>query len=286
MSRTAALLVLLLAIISGVIASATVLKYVKQAKPAVTQDPMAPVVIAKVEIPASTAIRTDQIEISQRSPKTIPEGAIVSKEAALGRVTRATIYPGEIVLGNRLAEPGSPDGLPALIPKGFRAISLRVDASTSVAGFIFPGHYIDILTTIKMPDSQRDTITKVILQNIKVLATGHEIERGADDKEKDKSQAKIVPTVTVLVTLEQAERLALAVSAGDVELVLRNRTDQAQEETAGVSLASLIPQANKDIETQRAVATQVPAPAEPTPRPVRTVQLYRGAEKTEMTFKY
>ncbi|MFH1738939.1 MAG: Flp pilus assembly protein CpaB [bacterium] len=282
MSKTAAFFVLILAVLSGLIASATVMKYVKQHVQSQPKENLTtPIVMVNTEISAGSVIRAEQISLAKGDPNTVPEGAIVSEKDALGRVAKTTVYPGEILSANRLAAPGSPGGLPALIPTGDRAITLRVDDTISVAGFVRPGHHVDVLTTIDLPNSDHDTVSKTILQNIKVIATGQEIERNEEN-----SKAKVVPTVTVLVTLQQAERLTLAANAGAIRLVLRNHIDTAEEITPGVTLTGLIPQANRAIQHEEPVAAQPPVPFQTKPRPVRIVQLYRGTEKTEVTFNH
>ena len=290
MSKSVAFFVLLLAIVAGLIATTMVMRYIKQQqKPAQVKAETAPVVVVKAQIPAGTSIRSEQIAVAQRPPKTIPQGAIKSATDVIGRVVRTTVYPGEVLMQNRLAASGGLGGLPALIPRGYRAITLRVDDRQSVAGFIRPGHCVDVLTTLDLPNSSRDIMTKVILQNIRVIATGQEIEETEESEEGEKKKAKkvrVVPTVTVIVTLEQAESLTLASSAGVIRLVLRSHTDRIEEKTAGVTLSSLIPQAEKDLEEETPVVVALPAFSEPTPVPVRTVEVYRGTEKTDVTFKY
>ncbi|HPA46138.1 MAG TPA: Flp pilus assembly protein CpaB, partial [bacterium] len=184
------------------------------------------------------------------------------------------LYPGEVLMNHRLTPQGGSGGLPTLIPEGYRAITLRVDDTISVAGFVHPGDHVDVLTTVDLPDMDGESATKAILQNVKVIATGQEIERS------DENKPKTVSTVTVLTTLEQAERLTLATIAGTIRLVLRNHADHQQSYTPGITLSGLIPQSRRE-SSQPEPSTGI---AVPPPRPVRTVQVYRGGEKSEVTF--
>lgn len=285
MTKRAGVFVLIIALLCGLFASVTVMKYVKQlnAKEAKVAKPMGPVLVTKVSIPAGGNILTNQVEIAQRPVDTIPAGAIKSLKDAEGRVVRATLYPGEMVLEERLIKRGSLGGLPSLIPKGMRAITLKVDEMINVSGFVRPGHYVDILTTIDIEGDVKETVTKTILQMIQVIATGKEIENQEDDK-----NAKVVPTVTVLVTLEQAERLALATNAGQIRLVLRNLEDSNEVLTQGVTLTSLIPRSVLPLPLPKPVEVEdkekeEPRP-EPTPIPMRVIEVYRGTEKSEVSF--
>ncbi len=281
MTKRAGFLVLLFALFSGLIASAAVMKYVRninEQKLIVPQT--APVVVSKVSIPAGGVILDSQIEVVQRPITDIPSSSIKTIKSAEGRIVRTTIFPGEVIMDERLVKPGSLGGLPSLIPTGMRAITLKVDETTSVSGFVRPGHFVDILTTIDVAGGEK-TITKTILQNIRVIATGHEIENGHEDK-----KVKVIPTITVLATLEQSERIALATNAGSIRLVLRNHEDVEEVITEGVSLSSLIPQANHDIELSPPVLVEAfdePVP-QSIPNNVRVVEVYRGTQKTEVTF--
>ena len=287
MSKAAAFLVLAIAVLSGLFASAAVVKYMQQQKKTETAAavPMTALVIAKEEIPAGTTIRSEHIDLVERVAEAAPPGAIKNKNEVVGRMVKSAIYKDEVIVEKRLVEPGSAGGLPALIPNKQRAFTVRVDETISVAGFIRPGHYIDIVTTVDIDydGAGRETISKVILQNIRVIATGKEIER------KDENRAKVVPTVTVLVTLEQAERLALASNAGTVLLVLRNHTDKVEETTEGARLTSLIPNVHQGLEPPEPVVfTEIePLPIEPlpTPIPLKTIVVHRGKTISEVSFK-
>ncbi len=280
MTKRAGLLVLIVALFSGLMASAAVMKYVKQVRAQQTQiQPMDSVVITKVSVPAGGTLLDTQIVTVQRPLDSIPAGAIRSLKEAQGRVVRTTLYPGEIILEERLIKRGSMGGLPSLIPIGMRAITLKVDDTISVSGFVRPGHYVDILTTVDVDDDQGKTVTKTILQSIQVIATGQEIENQEDDK-----KSKVVPTVTVLVTLEEAERLALATNAGMIRLVLRNHDDLEQIPTEGITLNSLIPQAQREIELPPPVFVEEEKESQPLPAAprLRVVEVYRGTQKTDV----
>ena len=163
-----------------------------------------------------------------------------------------------------------------------RAITLKVDETMSVAGFVQPGHHVDIVTTIENNDLQEGANSKVILQNIRVIASGHEIER------KDDEKPKIVPTVTVLVNLEQAERLSLAANVGSIRLVLRNHADKDEEMTTGAKMSSLIFQEPKSFLPPPQlveIPEEEPEVIEEPINNVHTVIIHRGNSQTEVSFR-
>lgn len=281
MSKTVGFLVLFIALVSGLFASATVMKYIQSQRAALTTKSnasMAKVVITQKEIPAGTTITAEHIAVVDRSKETVPASGFANAKDVIGRMVKSTIYKDEIVLNERLVEPGAPGGLPALIPKGMRAVTLRVDDTISVGGFVQPGHHVDIVTTVDLRGNENETVSKVILQNIRVLATGQEIER----KEEEKS--KVVPTVTVLVTLEQAERLVLATNAGTIRLVLRNHHDTSEDPTNGIKLSNLVTTGIQELVPPTLEKTPI-LNEEPDPRAnVRIVEVFRRAERTEVVF--
>lgn len=280
MTKGAAFITLIIATVAGLFASYSISNYVKsiQAQNSDQQNGWAWVVHAEKEIPAGTKILADMVSKTHMPPEALPDGFFSEEDAVVNRVPISTIYPGEMILEKRLAGIGAPAGLPAMIPNGFRAITLKVDDTIGVGGFIRPGNYVDVVTTIDIGQSARDLISKVILQNVLVIATGKDVESSEEKK------AKVVPTVTVLVSLEKAERLSLATSAGSIRLVLRSHADQNEELTDGVTLDNLIPQIKQDF-----VETPTPKPEpeeEATPKKeMRVVEVYRGSEKTELTFE-
>ncbi|HOJ62531.1 MAG TPA: Flp pilus assembly protein CpaB [bacterium] len=289
MSKGAAFFLLLVAVISGAVATAAVRNYLQSniaAQQTGAAPPMAQVVVAKFKIPAGTAIKPEYLVVTELPAKAIPMNAFKTMEKLEGRVVNSDIYPGEVVLSSRLEPEGAQAGLSALIPKGMRAITLKVDDTTGVAGFVKPGNYVDVVTTIRSAEVQEGAISKVVLQNVKVIATGEQVEVNPQDAK----QSRKVPTVTVLVTLEQVERLSLATTQGLMRLVLRNQTDTSEEQTMGATLSKLIPMANEDPSPPREVVAapvvEAPAPTPtPKPRPVRTVQLLSGNSVKEFTFQ-
>ncbi|MBN2326927.1 MAG: Flp pilus assembly protein CpaB [Candidatus Omnitrophica bacterium] len=290
MSKGGLIFFLLLAIGSGFIATAAVRNYMANAVAAVEPVKMVtePVVVAKFKVLAGTSLNEENLKITQFPKGTAPENVYTKIEDLDGRVVNSNLYPGEIVLPYRLEGEGAMAGLTAIIPKGLRAITLRVDDQSSVAGFVRPNNYVDVIITLNTPETGSDTISKVILQNVKILATGQQIET---DPENEKGK-RVVPTVTVLATLEQCERISLASTTGRVRLVLRNYGDQAEVETGGARLSSLLPESEADMSPPKEVIIEVtptPAPAAAPAPPqdrFRTVKLHSGDNTREIHFSY
>jgi pilus assembly protein CpaB len=199
----------------------------------------------------------------------------------------------------RLAPEGTAAGLSAVIPEGYRAMTVKVDDAAGISGFIMPGSLVDVVVTIDPQGmSHQDPVSKIVLQNIKVLANGQNI-----DKPENEREANSVKAVTLQVTPEQAEKLALAATEGKLQLVMRNQVDQGDEQTPGVNKRNLLggeaaqpvpdpgalkseqpKQENKP--ARRAAPAAKPAAAAPAPQPTprASVEMIEGAKKRNVEF--
>jgi pilus assembly protein CpaB len=170
-------------------------------------------------------------------PETIAlQGLIDKKEDALGRVLILPVDANEPVLKHDLAPTGS-YGLSAKIPSGMRATSVKTNEVMNVSGFLFPGSHVDVLVTLRGENSA-DMVTRTVLQNVQVLATGNKTDPDPNGKPEN------VNVVTLLVTPQESEKLALAQNQaaqnqGTIHFVLRNGGDTARPNTAPVDMAEL-----------------------------------------------
>lgn len=294
------LIVLVGALIFGVLAAVSVSKYLSSAQ-AYTKN-LNKVAVAKVAIPIGSKIIAEQIMVVQFPKESIPDGAFDSPEKLAGRVAVMNIAAREPITESRLAPEGTAAGLSAVIPEGYRAMTVKVDDAAGISGFIMPGTLVDVVVVIdpREGSGNQDPISKIVLQNIKVLANGQNI-----DKPKDEREANSVKAVTLQVTPEQAEKLALASSEGRLQLVMRNQIDQGDEQTPGVNKRSLLsgetatqtpdPGALKSEQTKqqsrpvgrRSAPVAKPAaaaPAAPQPTPRASVEMIEGAKKRSVEF--
>ncbi|CAN5613119.1 Flp pilus assembly protein CpaB [soil metagenome] len=227
----------LAAIAFGLIAAVSVSRYLTSAQ-AYTKN-LTNVVVAKVDIPIGSRIIAEQLAVVQFPRNVAPEGAFpLIDDKLIGRVVVTRLSPREPVTENRLAPVGAAGGLSSVIPDGYRAMTVKVNDVVGVSGFIMPGTLVDIVVVTSPPkdSGNGEMISKIVLQNIKVLASGQNIDKPKDDREVERA----VKAVTLQVTPEQAEKLALASSEGKLQLVMRNSVDQGDEVTPGASKSSLL----------------------------------------------
>ncbi len=228
-------IVLVGALLFGLLAAFSVSRYLSSAQ-AYTKN-LTRVAVAKVAIPVGTKIIPEQVMVVQFPKESTPDGAFDTPEKLAGRVAVTNIAPREPITEARLAPEGTAAGLSAVIPEGYRAMTVKVDDVVGISGFIMPGTLVDVVVVIEPDDraGMKDPISKIVLQNIKVLANGQNI-----DQPENQREANSVKAVTLLVTPEQAEKLALAASEGRLQLVMRNSIDQGDEQTTGMDKRKLL----------------------------------------------
>lgn len=224
------------------------------------------VIAAAVAVQPGVPLTADNLtEINW--PTNVPlEGLIEKKEDAIGRVPIYALEAKEPVQKHGLASSGS-FGLSAKIPDGMRATSVKTNEVMNIAGFIFPGSHVDVLVTLR-GDNNTSGATHTVLQNVQVLATGTKTDPDPNGKPEN------VSVVTLLVTPEESEKLALAQSQatqnqGNIHFVLRNGGDAARPNTAPVDMAELagIP---KKVPQPQLHAKRAPPPKAPEDYKVET----------------
>jgi pilus assembly protein CpaB len=266
-------IVLVGALIFGVLAAVSVSKYLSSAQ-AYSKN-LNRIAVAKVAIPIGTKILPEQVMVVQFPKESTPDGAFENPEKLAGRVAITNIAPREPITESKIAPEGTAGGLSAMIPEGYRAMTVKVDDAVGISGFIQPGTLVDVVVVID-PDAQagmQNPISKIVLQNIRVLANGQNL-----DKPDDEKQANSVKAVTLQVTPEQAEKLALAANEGKLQLVMRNQIDQGDEQTPGVNKRSLLTGEKASQQPEPGSLKSEQPKQESAPRPVRRVRVEQSAE--------
>lgn len=285
MSEKRFTIVFLLALLLGAGAAYGVYRFVSAQRLAAAQlgrIETAPVVVATKEIGEGYAVQADQLTTRYFPADAIPEGSFAEEDSVVARVARSRIYPGEPIIDWKLAPLGAQPGMEVKITPGMRAMAIRVSDIVGVTGLIRPDSRVDVLVTM---DAQRggrsQPIGKIILQNMRVLSVGTQMERG------DPSKPIVSSALTVEVTPEEAEVLAVAMNEGTLSLALRSYGDPELPVTPGATTEQVLagltvlrpPQP-----TPRPVRRSQPTPpvAEPEPEAnTRTVEIYRGTRRSE-----
>lgn len=222
MNRTRLMMIGALALAAGFLASVYVYKNLA-ARNGGSSESGVQVMVAANDLQVGARVEDRDIRIITIPSSDLPPGAPRKKADVVGRGVILPISKGEFILPNRLAGENAGNGLPALIPPGMRAVSVRVNEVVSVAGFVMPGTRVDVLLT-GAPTGGGEQQTTTVLQNVEVLASGHTLERTST------GEAQNAAVITLLVTPDDAQRLTLASSEGHIQLALRNPLDTKQDD--------------------------------------------------------
>jgi len=233
-----------------------------------SQEPVKPVVVAGKKIPAAQRLRKEDLKVAHWPESSIPAGYFDKIEVLTKsmRVPLIPFVPGEAILVSHLAQPSAGMGIATLIDKDKRAMSIRTENPVTLARLLYPGARVDIMTTIRESGGvgRPQSTTKIVLQNIKVLAVGEDIDpltisnrrRAAEKKQQGGALAggeapsakEARGIVTLLVDPEEAEKLALARREGKIDIVLRNPKDDRKIDTPGATPLAFMPESEANIE--------------------------------------
>src|ERR1700733_10990385 len=219
------------------------------------------IVVAASAMPLGTRVDASNLKLIPWPSGQPVVGTFNSIDAAANRALITAVAANEMILDSKLAPKEAGAGLPAVIPQGMRAMSVAVNDVVGVAGFVTPGTKVDVLVTGKLVGGSHgteDTITRTILENVRVLAAGQKIEQDREGK------PQTVPVITLLVSPEDAARLAMASTEGKIQLALRNTVDTKKVGPPSILEATLFSGAAPAAPKRPGpVKVAAPAPASP-----------------------
>lgn len=263
---------------------------------------LAPVVVAARPVAMGALLTAEDVKVTSWPADARPDGSFGRIEDVLERSAVSSLVTHEPLVAAKLAAKGSGAGLLPSIAPGMRAISIRVDEVIGVAGFVLPGTHVDVLVTVKA--DQNTSSTHLVVGDVQVLSAGTRIDQTAA---KEEGVPIATSVVTLMVTPQDAERVALAQVEGRLTLTLRNPLDTTPTPGAGTRLTQLTTDASRvDRATTSSAAADRPplaAPSGPTRRSAaaakpesepparppapeaRSVDAIRGAKRTEEQVK-
>ena len=215
------------------------------------------VVVAAQDVSEGAALTREALTVTELPLVAIPAGAFVSVDSVIERVARVAIFKGEAIVPGRLAPAGTTAGIEVKISPGKRAMAVRIDDVTGLSGLMQPNSRVDVLVTLRDEENAAGRISKLFMSNMRVLSVGAQVERGTD------GQAITAASAMLEVTPDEAERLAVAMREGSIQLVLRGYGDPDSIRTNGARPSDVLRQLRNGAAPE---ARREPAPAAPRPR--------------------
>jgi pilus assembly protein CpaB len=230
--RAKSMALLMLALGCGLVASIGITQVMarRNTEPSGPVGDTVPIFVAMKDISLGELLSSAVVRQETWPKDKVPAGALSNIEDVEGRRIRQKLYAGEPILENKLLSKGaSAQGASAVIPLGYRVVSVQVD-SVSGSGLILPGDRVDVLVYL-VGNTQHgipETSTRTVLQDIKVFAVNDVVELDKDGKDK----SIIAKTISLLVTPAQGAKVTLACEMGKIRLVMRGPDDNAHAEDA------------------------------------------------------
>ena len=232
------------------------------------------IIVAAVNMGVGESVTSRHVNLALWPKSALPSGALRKVTQAEGRVVRSSIVAGEPLMETKLIDKEAATRtslLPMLVPEGLRAVTITVDKAVEESGLIQPYSRVDVL--VSLTKGSGEPMAKVILQNVPVIAAGQTVEM------QDKKPVKVT-TVTLALTPQQAERLALGHTSGKLMLATRHFGDNQTVATPGVTRATLLgqePAVPGPKPTEVRVAEQPRSPS-------HKVAVMRGGKVTDYQF--
>ena len=230
-----------------------------------------PVAVATTDLAWGTTLDLHMIKVMPYLKESLPAGHFTDPSNLVGRTVLYPISVNEPIFESRLAPTTvGAGGIAAVVKPSKRVMAVKVNKIIGVAGFLHPGNRVDVLVTIR----SKPITTKIVLENILILATGPKMTAGS---KQEKPQP--VNVVTLELTPEEAEKMALAVSEGSISLALRNYADTEDVFTEGATKATLLSSYKKSWapeETGTETTTAGP--------PIYSIELIKGNNVSKVEF--
>jgi pilus assembly protein CpaB len=269
---------LAVALASGGLAALLALRYLRQQAQPLARPISSRMVVAARPLPIGTVVQEQHLKTIEWSGGALPLGYISNPQEVIGRGLISPLQENEPLLESKLAAKGAGGGLPVIINEGMRGLTMRVNEVSGVSGFVTPNTRVDVLLTMDDKSTGGEPATRIIMQDMKVLAAGQSLQ---PDKE---GKPQSVPVVTFLVTPEQAETLALASQQGSIQLALRNQLDTLPIKTTGTRRSVLMKGPIGAAVARRSSPNRAPVTAAAPQPSQQVVEVYRGGVRTLMKF--
>lgn len=249
------------------------------------------IVVATEPLNVGARLTSENLRLASWPRGMAMEGSFNDMAEVEGRGVLVPIYPNEPILEAKLAPREGGAGMAVAIPAGMRAVAVKVDDVVGVAGYVLAGTRVDVILAGSPEEGHQTDTAKVFLENVQVLAAGQNLGYDMDGRPQN------VPVVTLLVTPDDAQKLALASIDGRIRLALRNPLDQEEHDPYPTRRGALYarstpePPAPAPAPVRRAAvrppAPSPPAPvaAEPPPPRKVNVEVIQGSQRTNFVFE-
>ncbi|MBP89671.1 MAG: Flp pilus assembly protein CpaB [Planctomycetaceae bacterium] len=226
--RAKSLILFVIAIGCGLAASIGVSQYMENASAPGTELETEKILVAITDITIGETLDAQTVKLEEWPKDRVPEGAVLDFEEVEGKFSRTRMYAGEPILNAKVMD-SNKGSKTVTIPKGYRAVAVKVSAETAGGGLIQPGDRVDVLVLLRKSQEVRETGARTILQDVNVFSVDGATERAVDAD----GQARSLNTVALLLKPRQVEAVMLASELGRLFLTVRRPDDDIDTEVGG-----------------------------------------------------
>jgi pilus assembly protein CpaB len=186
--------------------------------------------VAARPLPRGTLAREEDFTVRSVPPDQVPAGAILespdAKAGLPGSLVRKFVDAGSPVTLEDILRPKDRGFLASVLAPDSRAITIKVDEESGVAGLIRPGDRVDVVLTqmFDKADPARRALSETVLGNVRVIAIDQEIAQGG--RPVGATVSKQAQTVSLELTPEQVKKITVAKQLGKLSLAVRAAVDQ------------------------------------------------------------
>lgn len=243
------------------------------------------VVVAATDIAIGTKIEGGSLKLATWPREGVAAGHFTATAPLAGRVAVRHMSAGDLVTETKLLPQDitrSGGVMNYIVPQGHRAVTVAVNEVAGVAGFITPNSRVDIVLTSPLVSGSEENISKIILQNIPVLATGQVTEQ-------KEGKPVIVPTVTLDLVPDDAEKIIVGAKKGSLQLLLRNVIDVAAIDTSGATIQKVLGRDARPVQVKSVRRPAAPAKGVQVSQPPLVakymVEVIKGGVKSTREFQ-
>lgn len=230
------------------------------------REPTKTVLVAARNVSAGNKLTAIDVRAIQIAESQVPPDAVTAPAELFGpkgdktAVASTGMVQGDFIIRSRIADSAHGTAMAARVTPGFRAIAVTVDAAIARSRLVFPGARVDIVGTFRNMSSS-SSFSRVLVENVQVLSLEDQTDVETYQSNKGKGEKNNDAVVTVEVTPEQSEIVALAAREGKLDIMLRNAGDQVATKTVGAQTEQLLKAkqfAKDDMSPQAKAASEPP----------------------------
>lgn len=232
------LIMLVLAILIALVVTLFAYNWLQERSVALKSLETQDIVVASIDMAWATVISREMVKVVPYLKTSLPDGYYIDPAGLEGRTLIYPVRANEPIFESKLAPSGlKGGGVAAVITPQKRAMAVKVDKVVGVSGFVHPGNRVDVLVTIANtgPGRVDAPVTKIVLENVLVLAAGPDLSLAGKQEKPNQ-----VDVITLEVSPQEGEKLAMAASEGKLQLALRNFTDTEEVVTKGITIPTLL----------------------------------------------